>query len=371
MKNNICNKNVCTTDSLNSCGVDIQKRKPCLLYYGFTLVELLVVIAIIGVLIAILLPAVQAAREAAKRMTCESNLKNVALAAHTFHDTYKTLPPGGGGVYNARPTWAVHLFPYIEQEALLNAVNANPRWENMGIHSSNNNAIQGALAGIRIKVYTCPSNGDINSTFTYGGVPYKHHNYVCCAGNAGWPNCNQTGTTFSHWTNLPIWSNTTESADGSSVLAKGGMFAPGTRGLPEYKPKMAEVRDGLSNTLMFSETIQGQWQNDGSDANNDCRGLIWWAYTTSFSGYIPPNSTSPDQVSNFGGAADRSSINDKFPTATLVEQQALYLGARSHHNGGVNSARGDASVKFTTNSVNRKFWQALSSSAGGDSTGDL
>ncbi len=80
---------------------------------GFTLVELLVVIAIIGVMVGLLLPAVQAAREAARRMSCTNNLKNVALAAHNFHDTYRALPAlvnHGGG-----PTFFFHILPYIEQ----------------------------------------------------------------------------------------------------------------------------------------------------------------------------------------------------------------------------------------------------------------
>src|SRR5262245_58703887 len=90
---------------------------------GFTLVELLVVIAIIGVLVALLLPAVQAAREAARRSQCSNNLKQLGLAAHTFNDTYQRLPPGGGlkgggnglGRTSDWGSWLVYLLPYIEQ----------------------------------------------------------------------------------------------------------------------------------------------------------------------------------------------------------------------------------------------------------------
>jgi len=84
--------------------------------HGFTLVELLVVIAIIGILIALLLPAVQAAREAARRSQCTNNLKQIALAVHNYHDTYKVFPIGNWTT--AYGTWLVSLLPFIEQQAL-------------------------------------------------------------------------------------------------------------------------------------------------------------------------------------------------------------------------------------------------------------
>ena len=89
---------------------------------GFTLVELLVVIAIIGILVALLLPAIQAAREAARRTQCNNNLKQVGVALHNYHDTYKVLPPGGLAG-NPRLSWNVLILPFIEQQALHALVN--------------------------------------------------------------------------------------------------------------------------------------------------------------------------------------------------------------------------------------------------------
>ncbi|MDR1291253.1 MAG: DUF1559 domain-containing protein, partial [Planctomycetaceae bacterium] len=130
-------------------------------YFGFTLVELLVVIAIIGILIALLLPAVQAARAAARRMSCSSNLKNVALASHNFHDVYKRLPLGAGN--DILPTWAMYILPYVEQEALFSTLN-------MGAAGTSSST----LRGVRIKVYTCPADGDNNSTWDTTQPAFKH-----------------------------------------------------------------------------------------------------------------------------------------------------------------------------------------------------
>ena len=113
---------------------------------AFTLVELLVVIAIIGILVALLLPAVQAAREAARRISCQNNLKQLGLAIHNYHDTHKALPPTRTSL--PRHTWAPFLFPFIEQSNLYDQYNWNVNW--------NDPRNQPAIA-TSVSTFRCPS----------------------------------------------------------------------------------------------------------------------------------------------------------------------------------------------------------------------
>jgi prepilin-type N-terminal cleavage/methylation domain-containing protein len=124
---------------------------------AFTLVELLVVIAIIGVLVALLLPAVQSAREASRRMKCTNNLKQWSLAMHNFHDTYGKLPYAKKN--NPRTVWVVNLWPYVEQQALYSQYNFN-----IGYFEPPNcvaNTFEGLVAQ-RVSIYICPSDRNVS-----------------------------------------------------------------------------------------------------------------------------------------------------------------------------------------------------------------
>lgn len=154
---------------------------------GFTLVELLVVIAIIGVLVALLLPAVQAAREAARRMSCGNNLKQLGLAIHNYHDTYKTFPPDG--IYHGNPrgtvsaldtqrnyTWIVLILPFIEQGPLHDQINFNfPALTEFSRIQING---QPAL-GTNLPNLHCPSDPVMDP-------PPRGYGLTSYAGNAGW-----------------------------------------------------------------------------------------------------------------------------------------------------------------------------------------
>jgi len=237
---------------------------------GFTLVELLVVIAIIGVLVALLLPAVQAAREAARRMQCQNHLKQIALANHNYHDTHQRLP---NSRVDNRFTWAVPILPYLEAKAHYEA------WNLAGSYYSQNNVARLTT----VKVYFCPTrrpatpqagltisagtaaNGiDVQDGTTNAPVPGACADYAACVGSTGsdyWWDTNQDGT-----------SNLASRCAGVFRLCNNWSNS-GSGGF-QYGTKLAEITDGSSNTLLIGEKhVQiknfAKFSGDGSTYNGD------------------------------------------------------------------------------------------------------
>ncbi len=208
---------------------------------GFTLIELLVVIAIIATLVAILLPAVQQAREAARRSTCKNNLKQIGIALHNYHDTYNRLPAGitnsgsGGG---DRPAWGwgSSILPQIEQTALYDALNVGDTPLRSLYVSSATDATK-ALLQARISVYRCPSDvtPDTNPNdwgHTGTGRPF------------------QVGT--SNYVGMGSYDGVVRAADANySGNKKDGVF------YFDSQVRFADITDGLSNTIFIAERDGG------------------------------------------------------------------------------------------------------------------
>ena len=253
---------------------------------GFTLVELLVVIAIIGILIALLLPAVQAARESARRTQCNNNLKQVGVAMHTYNGAHKTLPWGEGKGNKLDPTitrrgccwgtWQTLLLPYLEQTNLDDYVNLNGN-DGPTLMANNNFPRYGATPNVenvtskRIASLTCPSDevnpGAIKPTINGQVYSITSHNYVVNYGNTD---------NYSRDITLPPWPATIKY--GGCAFAWAEVFVA----------RFSDILDGTSNTLMVSETCQGKL--------TDLRGFSWWALGAQFTTVFPPNATSPDIV---------------------------------------------------------------------------
>jgi prepilin-type N-terminal cleavage/methylation domain-containing protein/prepilin-type processing-associated H-X9-DG protein len=292
--------------------------------YAFTLVELLVVIAIIGILIALLLPAVQAAREAARRSQCTNNLKQLGLAMHNYHDVHKVFPYGFqteiAGCTHRRDCWFQRILPFIEQKPFSDKYEAD---KTEYIHS-----IPKSLAGTIVGAMMCPSDPS-GPAFGGGGSDNGFQgNYVVCAGGG-------TGTTT---IDMNIIKTDT-----------GGLFSQNSA------CGFRDCLDGSSNTLLASEAIiRGSTGGNWGEAGGYWGGAPHGSYA--FSTAEPPNTSVADRV--------YSCKSITWPKAPCENGNAGGLTgrwnfARSYHPGGVNTALADGSVRFVSETIDRLTWRYL------------
>jgi prepilin-type N-terminal cleavage/methylation domain-containing protein/prepilin-type processing-associated H-X9-DG protein len=313
---------------------------------AFTLVELLVVVAIIGVLVALLLPAVQSARETSRRVQCSNHIKQWTLGLHTYHDTNQSFPAAAKN--NLRHVWIFSTWPYIEQKALYDLYDQKqhfylpPNTIGGGDANLKYQNLDNGPTGRRVKLYYCPSDrfgAYLNSTgdhyvrakgnyqLNFGSIMHPHPNAAASPPQAWGP------FGYRDFTN----SNT-----------------------PRYT-RIGEIVDGTSNTLMLSEMIMPR-----DDANDHRGDLLNDDFAcTYFATITTPNSTSPDVV-----VAARCP-SPAPPQMPCVGGNNRYKAVRSRHPNGVNVSLCDGSIRYVTNNINLATWQALGSMNGGESMGDF
>lgn len=293
---------------------------------GFTLVELLVVIAIIGILVGLLLPAVQAAREAARRMSCSNNLKQLGLAMHNYHDTFKNFPNGATGAGPNAPqiadqnqsgyVWIRFILPYIE----LN--NLAEKWvpSRQYTHGGNVDVIRTEIAA-----YLCPSD---TPTKTWNSTP--NYNYAVNFGN----------------------TDTNRNSPFNSVTFNGAPFEY-TTGANGKTYSFRDILDGTSSTVMVGEIQQGQ-------VGQDLRGLTWYMPHVGITTFAGPNTSTPDALNGgFCQNATNAPLGLPCVAASTADGSPTRFSARSRHPGGVQVTLCDASVRFVGETIDIVTWRNL------------
>jgi len=326
----------------------MPETRPSSAKAAFTLVELLAVIAIIGTLVGLLLPAVQAAREAARRSSCMNNLRQLSQGCQNYVDATQTFPPGGGRVRSSntlyfkkppyafdgtRSCWVHYVFPYLEMTAEYNwMVNKGGPW----------NAVQDSSAcpaKVPVALFGCPTDPNVGKNKTYaksGGGSQSppdwplgngwHGNYLACAAST-------------------VFSSSSPDPDYGAI--NGVCY-----GVSQTKIK--DIGDGLSKTALLSETVLVP----DTDTRSDFRGRYWNAWdpgATWFSTLYPPNSTNPDNLDG-----NSSMVNTVYAPGSATGSNYV-MSARSRHTGGASVAFCDGAVTFIVDGVDPLVYRAYGS----------
>lgn len=303
---------------------------------GFTLVELLVVIAIIGILVALLLPAIQAAREAARRTQCVNNLKQIGLAMHMHHDIVKNLPfghkipapPLTNNQDFGEATWIFALLPYMELTAVYDLADPSFGFGSAApAPSTTNNA---PVCREPLPPFHCPSNSQVNHILWYN--IYARSSYV--ANNGIGP--------MAEWVYIGPGS-----AAALPATRIPGVFYVNSR------QRFSDFLDGTTNTALVSEIRLVL----GGAPNGDQRGVMHYPEGPLYHHNNTPNSMVPDGVR---GATCVNDVDAPCVGAyTAWNNRAITISARSYHPGGVNVVFGDGNVRFVHDALDLAIWRAL------------
>jgi prepilin-type N-terminal cleavage/methylation domain-containing protein/prepilin-type processing-associated H-X9-DG protein len=327
-----------------------MRRATLVVRNGFTLVELLVVIAIIGVLVALLLPAIQAARESARRTQCINQIHQLTVALQNHHDTKKGFPPGvinnDGNLFSyPRLTWMMHTFPFMEEGAVFGAFNMKaPKGCAGGVWLD---PVNYPAVSKSMSVLLCPTDGE--------GELY--HNHPGCGGQvargnyAGFFGNVNMGGVWDYFKNPNAPSTTAPKHTPSAFMMN--------------KPvKIGMISDGTSHTMVIGEILKGI-----AGDNSEYRGVHWYDHvaTSQIFTATAPNSTDPDYLYPLWCTGKTNVPQMNLPCRPGNGSGENHMAAaRSRHPGGVQVGFADGSARFVPDSVELSVWQAMGSIKNGE-----
>jgi len=295
---------------------------------AFTLIELLVVIAIIAILIGLPLPAVQKVREAASRMKCQNNLKQMGIAVHGYRDANGSMPPGGFNPWAAEGSWAFRILPYIEQD-------------NLQKLSGSGNSMNADVVRYRggPTIFFCPSRRASQASQAQGG---RYLMDYASATPAASPN------SWDQFWYGDVWGDGWMSQAYHGVIVRGGIRY-GTNTWYGGKVTMPTISDGTSNTMMISEKqlnpnnyLSGDWHDDAGWGDG------WDPDVIRYTGFQP----NPDRSYNNQGGWEGYRFGSAHPT-------------------GINALMADGSVRIISYSVSLTTFNALGTRDGGEVIGNF
>ena len=302
---------------------------------AFTLVELLVVIAIIGILVALLLPAVQAAREAARRMSCSNNLKNLGIAMHNYHDTLGSFP---FGFSDLEALWTAPILPYIEQKPLYDTL----IFQETGVGNWDSGSANTVACGALVQTFRCPSMA-VPQFLANQGIPNRVPvSYRGCAGSDVWSDDISTIPPGS-----PVGARALEE------INLNGMFW-GNSGV-----RMGEVLDGTSNTILIGESYTDpSYVKDG-------QAMDYWQFGSPQTGGWVSGGIGGTEYSEALGSTGPKINSRRDPT---LSGEVMEISFGSYHPGGAMFVFADGSVRFLSQTVDINAYRALGSRLGGEAT---
>lgn len=306
---------------------------------AFTLVELLVVIAIIGILIGMLLPAIQAVREAARRVQCANNVRQQSVAMLNYESAHRHFPSGfaveGGAM------WSAFILPFIDQQNLFRTIDLDGPWTPFRGASEGNLLSQ----GVWLDYMRCPSANIAEfETDNISRIDKVPSCYLACASGLLAFEAGEFP-----WAGMDRFEGIPESD---------GIFFAGSR------TSMARITDGTSNTILLGESLPNQFLVGVDRAGNLQKVDHWYIGSDEISGMMNLNSRNSNEVSECLGST-ACPINSLFMgDETTIDEKELSFG--SQHTSGVNMGYADGHVRFVSESVSSSVWSAVGTVSGGE-----